>query len=311
MTRLIAIFAYWLGLDALFYWLNRRRKRIITFHNVLPDNMFREGVANGVSSRLSDFKKIVGMCKKRFQIDTDMFNARSLTITFDDGYHNQYEYAFKTLREMGVKAYVFVSGDTTNGALTIDKLLHWVSEAPIEYIPNGNRADYWEYETWPKFLKDSKSKGESVLDELNAIYPYEKVLALLPEDYKRERLTGISMDELKEMRASGWKIGWHTKSHYPLSKLMADEIRAELTPPEEMKDACFSYPYGELECVDAGVIEIAKSIGYPCAVSNMIEVGSVRNRYFLPRMALSSDKYLFHFELSGAKHFLKTRKLFA
>lgn len=311
MTRLVAIFAYWLGIDALFYWLNRKSKRIITFHNVLPDEMFREGVANGVSNRLSDFKKIVEMCKRRFSIDTDMFNARSLTITFDDGYHNQYEYAFKTLREIGVEAYVFVSGDTKNGSLTIDKLLHWVSEAPIEYIPNSNRAAYWEYEIWPKFLKDSKTKGGEVLRELDAIYPYEKVLASLPEDYKRERLTGISEDELNEMRVSGWKIGWHTKSHFPLSRLTADETRAELTPPKEMKDVCLSYPYGELDCVDAGVIEIAKSFGYPCAVSNMIGDGKLRDQYFLPRMALSADKYVFHFELSGAKHFLKKRKLLA
>lgn len=307
MTRIVAIFAYWLGLDALFYWLNRRRKRIIAFHNVLPDEMFREGVANGVSNRLSDFKKIVEMCKRRFPIDTAMFNARSLTITFDDGYHNQYEYAFKTLRELGVGAYVFVSGNTKNGALTIDKLLHWVSEAPIEYIPNGDRAAYWEYEIWPKFLKDSKTKGEEVLRELDSIYPYEKVLASLPEDYKRERLTGISEEEFKEMRANGWQIGWHTKSHYPLAKLSESQVRDELVSPKEFRSTCLSYPYGNPCEVGEKAIEISKEFGYPCAVANTNE--AVHGRYFLPRMALSSDKYLLHFELSGCKYFLKTRKL--
>ena len=307
MTRVVAIFAYWLGFDALFYWLNRKSKRIITFHNVFPDEMFREGVANGVSNRLSDFKKIVEMCKRRFPIDTDMFNARSLTITFDDGYHNQYEYAFKTLREMGVEAYVFVSADTKNGALTIDKLLHWVSEAPIEYIKGGDRLRMWCDEIWPKFLKDSKAKGEAVLCELDTIYPYEKVLASLSEDYKRERLIGISEDELNEMRVSGWKIGWHTRSHYPLAKLSESQVREELESPKEFRSICLSYPYGNPCEVGDDAIRIAREFEYPCAVANTNE--SEHGQYFLPRIALSADKYLLHFELSGCKYFIKHFRL--
>lgn len=43
----IAYAAYWTGIDALFYWLNRKAKRIVTFHNVLPQGLWRKDLANG------------------------------------------------------------------------------------------------------------------------------------------------------------------------------------------------------------------------------------------------------------------------
>ena len=40
VVEILAFLAFWLGIDAFFYWLNRRAKRIVTIHNVLPDLMF-------------------------------------------------------------------------------------------------------------------------------------------------------------------------------------------------------------------------------------------------------------------------------
>lgn len=119
MTKLVAIIAYWTGLDALFYWLNRKAKRIITFHNILRDEIWREGVANGVSNKLSDFERIVDECAKRFGFSTDLSDAKTLTITFDDGYRNQYTTAFRSLQKRAIPAYVFVSGDVRGGRYII------------------------------------------------------------------------------------------------------------------------------------------------------------------------------------------------
>lgn len=307
MTKLAAIIAYWCGLDSLFYWLNRNAKRIITFHNVLPDELFRSGVANGVSSSLTGFKAIISECGKRFKFSTELSDSKTLTITFDDGYRNQYTTAFKALREKGISAYLFVSGDIAKGGIIIDKLLHWVAEAPIDYIPNGDRVRYWCNEIWPAFAKDCKGRGANVLKMLDQKYPYNKVVQSLSKEYMSERMGAISDEELFEMRNAGWKIGWHTWSHYTLSKLSEEDIRYELESPQEYRSVCLSFPYGNPCEVGETAIRMAKDLGYPCALSNTNT--SMHSKYFLPRMALSSDRYLLHFELSGCKHFLKTRKL--
>lgn len=308
IVKMLALACYYCGADGFFYWLNRKSKRIVTFHNVLPDELFRPGLANGVSNRHSDFKLIVEECAKRYKFSTDLHDVTTLTITFDDGYRNQYTTAFKTLQKMGIPAYLFVSGDVARGdGLLIDKLLHWVAEAPIELIPNGNRRRYWCEVVRPALMNDGKAKGESVFKDLDAKYPYSKIIASLPQEYLRERMGKIGEEELAEMRLAGWRIGWHTKSHYPLSRLTEEEVRKELDSPPEFRSACLSYPYGNPCEVGDMAVKIAEELGYPCAVSNTNAAKYCR--YFLPRMSLTSDRYMLHFELSGCKYFLQHLKL--
>ena len=312
-SHIVAIAAYWTGVDALFYWLNRKAKRIVTFHNVLPKDLWVANQANYVSHNLDDFKKIVAMCAKKFRFSTDLFNPQTLTLTFDDGYHNQYEFAFKTLREKGVPAYVFVADETrTSGGrgLLVDRLLHWVSLAPIEVVPEGNRGGFWRKVIWPRFLSDRETHGEAIMKELNALYPYEKIEAMMSDAYRRERMGGISDAELGEMRAAGWKIGWHTRRHCPLVQFTGAALREELDAPPVFKNVCLSYPYGNPIEVGDEAIRVAEALGYPCAVSNCNDAALNRTSlFFLPRLAPGADKYDFHFEMSGAKFFLKFRRL--
>lgn len=310
-VHLLSVVCYWCGMDALFYALNRRAKRIITFHNVLLDELFRPGLANGVSNRLSEFKSIIRECRRRFPISNDLFDARTLTITFDDGYRNQYSTAFKYLREKDLPAILFVAGDLMpdrqgdggwSSCLNIDLLLHWVAEMPLEQIPGGNRLNYWMSTVWPAFVSHSPTlpSRRDLID----------IVSKLPSDYLCERLGSISAAELDEMRAAGWQIGWHTKSHVPLVSLAEDAVRGELMSPPAYRAVCLSYPFGNPEEVGPYAPEIAAKLGYPCAVSNTNMVpANVTSRYFLPRLALPADKYDLHFELSGLKFFLKNRRL--
>lgn len=316
LVHLLAVVCYFCGLDALFYALNRRAKRIVTFHNVLRDELFRPGLANGVSNRLSEFKRIVDECAKRFPISNDLFDPKTLTITFDDGYRNQYTTAFKYLREKGVPAILFMAGDlvpegekrgedaqaTMTTGLFIDLLLHWVAEVPQEQIPCGNRLAHWMTVVWPAFVaNDSTLPSREVLVD---------VASKLPTDYRRERLGTISAAELDEMRAAGWQIGWHTKRHVPLASLDEAGVRAELDSPPAYRSVCLSYPFGNPEEVGEVAVRVAEELGYPCAVSNTNTAPeNATSRYFLPRLALSADTYELHFELSGLKFFLQHRRL--
>ena len=353
VVEVVACLAYWLGIDALFYWLNRKAKRILTFHNVLPDELFRPRIANGVSNRLSDFERIIDECAKRFKFSTDLFDSTTLTVTFDDGYRNQYTTAFKALQKRGIPAYLFVAGDIgrverEEGAidnrvehvetcrergdgisrververlegLVVDLLTHWIDNVPAgRYVVEAvgavdinseSRMSVWSNVIWPMFMADAEHKGASVLKACDKAYPIEKILASLPEDYRKERFEGVTKDECEEMRNAGWKIGWHTLSHYPLAKLSEYDQHRELDSPPEFRNVCLSYPYGNPVEVGDAVMKIAEELGYPCAVSNTNEVEP--SQFFLPRMSVlpDKDKYRLHFQLSGLEYFLKHRRL--
>lgn len=305
-----ARFSAMFGVNVLFYKFNCRAKRILTFHNVLPDDLYVANVANGVSCSESAFRQTIRELKKRWKFSTDLFDPSSITITFDDGYLNQYDVAAKILCEEGdIPAIVFVAGDVLDGkVLTVDKLLHWASHVPQEVIASRgyvSRQELWEKEIWPRFNGDAATKGLGLFAELDGIYPFDEIMAELPSEYVRFRLTGISSSQLDDLRRRGWMVGWHTRSHYPLARLSLEEKRLEMAPPSEMRDVVFSFPYGEMQSVDEESVSLAKELGFPCAVSNTQTAGALHCRHFLPRTSVPADGLMRDFALSGAKHFLK------
>lgn len=335
MTLLIAKICYFLQLHRLAYFLNRNRKRIITFHNVLTDDVFINNVANGVSCSLSSFKTIIEEISRYFDFSLNLDDARTATITFDDGYRNQVEIAAPYLISKGISAYIFVSGqllppdeDVISGRnedarpLTIDLLLHWVAYAPNgEYalcitgekllfqLAEHNRQQIWSNVLWPAFMNDSGSKGVELLNILDSAYPVSAILQDLPEKYVAQRLGCVLVKQLDELRTKGWEIGWHTYSHYPLSKLTHEEKKWELIPDKRCSSKVLSFPYGGPQEVDKDCLEIAKSQNYSTAVSNVDMLTDLTGVWFRSRMTLSSNPILLHFELSGLKYLIKYRKL--
>ena len=312
-VRAVSILAYWLGLDALFYFLNRRAKRIVTFHNVIPDDLWVP-FPNLVSNKASEFAKIVGEVGRRFKFSADVLDPDTATLTFDDGYLNQYEVAGRMLMERGIPAVVFAAGDALaakepDGALVVDQLMHWLGLVPEDVIGAGGRLRHWMQTVRPRYAGDGKSRGRNALRELDSRYPMKDIWAKLPAEYLRLRLTGIPCEKLDDLRNHGWTIGWHSRTHYPLSSLGDDDIRSEIAPPDGFKGVVFSYPYGERLSVDERCVRIARESGYPCAVSNESGRSSLAGRFFLPRMSLHPDRYRLHFRLSGLEHFLKTGRL--
>ena len=129
--RILGFACYWGGVDTLFYWQNRGKIRTVTFHNVIPD-----GLCNGMKSLPVAFRASVF----RWMIhEACRFLGDSLTVTFDDGYLNQYEVAPNILSEEGIRtAIIFVAGDVLNAnghetALPPDRLNHEKIHYSAEY----------------------------------------------------------------------------------------------------------------------------------------------------------------------------------
>ena len=317
MLRFVAIIAYWTGLDCLFYWLNRRAKRIITFHNVMPDEL--QSIASiGVSESVTDFSVKLNEMAKHFSFSADLSDAKSVTITFDDGTINEYEVAGEILRARNIPAVLFVAGDiidaTPDKTLVTDKLLLWSKFAPDEVVEKvfGSkvaREVLWVKYVQPAYRRDWQNRGRNFLAELESVYSIKEIVKSLPQEWVRLRLSGVTQEQIETLRSRGWKIGWHTKSHYPLGMLDNDAKREELSSPPEYRSVVLSYPYGDIGSIGVESLKLAEKIGYPGAVSNDPNWSPYRGKYFAQRMALPADKYKLHFVLSGLKYFLKFRKL--
>lgn len=333
-TKAIAHICYYLQLHRLAYFINRKRKRVITFHNVLDDDIFIRNVANGVSNSFSSFKKIIDEIGNRFPFSLDLNDSDTVTITFDDGYNNQVAVAAPYLIQKGIPAYLFVSGQlisdrgATDTALTIDKLLHWVSYVPAgDYtlkvlnrevsfsIGENNRDSIWGDIFWPLYLEDT-AKGINLFNACDAVYSWSDLISTLDKKYVSQRLQGVNIAQLEELIRKGWQIGWHTASHFPIAKLTQKEKEAELTPPscqgvnyQYVNSNVISLPYGGPYDVDNEAIRIIQKLGFDAALSNVNIANDFSGKWYRARMALSDDKALLHFELSGLKHMLKYRKL--
>lgn len=323
IMEIVEHLAYWLGVDLFFYWLNRKANRVVAFHNVLPDECLMAKDRGGICFRASEFRAAIRELKKHFSFSVDQEDDSTLTLTFDDGYLNQYEMAAQILQEEGnIPAILFVSGSLIGSkgyenCLVIDKILQWQKLVPLETAEKlfgrsfGSRMELWSEALLPAFAADAEQKGRGLLASLEAVYAIDRSISERDPEFVRLRFDGVTSEQIADLRRRGWKVGYHTYSHYPVSRLPDEEARKELTPADpEMLKVPFAYPYGNEDFVSERDERIVESLGYPCAYSCGAEMtGRYGRRFFLCRMMPPIDKYRLHFELSGVRHFLKYKKL--
>jgi len=305
IVRFMMLCCYYLKVDSLFYYLNRHAKRVITFHNVMPEDK-------------EAFRRTIREISRRFRFSSDVNDVNTATITFDDGYCNQYEIAAEVLREEGnIPGILFgnakaLPAKVPGEALPIDQIGFWLRQVPVEVLQKetgySDPREAWIYCVKTRFRSDVDHLGRSVLEHLNSVYPIYKLFEKCDPEWLRLRFTGISESQLDDLRSRGWIIGWHTLNHFPLSCIRDEGVlTAELTPTDVFKNLPTAYPFGLCEDFNETVKKVASKSSFACAFANYDLKDS--DNWARRRFTQMDDKYRIHFELSGAKYFFKYRKL--
>ena len=239
---------------------------------------------------------------------------KSLLLTFDDGYIDNYTYVLPLLEEYGMQGSFFIPGKTVkeHKLLDVNKVHYVLASADIKYIVKdlkdsmdyyrGSEYDYPETEAlWKDYALKSR------FDDRGTVFVKKMLQAVLPEKLRNEisselfkKYVGISEskiayelymseDQLRTLKRHGMYIGIHGYDHYWLSNLpkkkMQEDIEKALLVMDEYIDRgqwVMNYPYGDY---NENVIEFVESKGACLGLTTQVKTYDINidSRFEIPR----------------------------
>jgi peptidoglycan/xylan/chitin deacetylase (PgdA/CDA1 family) len=317
--------------------LHQGKVLILSYHRVLPEEELRKGYVQPGMYVLPDaFESHIQFLKKYYRILAfeellDLWsrktwhpNERYCLITFDDGWLDNYTYAFPILKKYGVPATIFLSTDFigTSRWFWSDQvsylLWHYFSaEMTIEEKKAGSpilRKYPWMngihlgriHERIDSIIEKCKELSREEVHEV-----IEKTVQVLDFDVPDERMF-LDWEEIGEMSRHGIAFGSHSCTHRILTKLSPREVRWELeasfhTIRENKVNSVpvFCYPNGNH---NPDIAKQVKAAGYRAAVSARFgfEERFPPDPFVLKRVGIHQDISatvpLFAFHISGFNH---------
>ena len=266
------------------------RLLVVSYHRVgeLAGNQLDDAT---FSATADEFREQVQYMKRWFAVppphevldslERGSFADPTLLVTFDDGYRDNYDVAFPTLRDCGVPACFFV----VTGLLDAPRLPWWDRVAYSIKNMNGAvlRLDYPERlvldlrqvsrarATWRilRACKDATSFDESCLfDELTT-----RTGVTVDVD-SLARTLFMSWNSVRDMARAGMTIGSHTATHPILASLSEAAQRRELRESRErigdmvgLQPEMLAYPVGGPGAFADVTRRLAREVGYRAAFS--------------------------------------------
>ncbi len=330
MKRLTLFLLWVTGAFWISEYLQRRRLVVVTYHRVIPrscagnekrppNTLFTDEFERQIAFLASRFRVLAG-AQLRGVIEGSIRAPRyPLAITFDDGYENNYLYAWPILERYGLKAVFFVTTGfvgRTAPSFWFDRLDRLTSS--VSWAEIGKYIDRWmgsasisSPSSIRRYFKSLPSGRQSeILDEL------EQAFGCTKESKEDQCIYGsMSWDQVRELVLAGNTIGSHTTSHQILAAVSPREVEGELGRSKERIEAetgescwCFAYPNGargDFRESDALALEKA---GYECAFTQVSgALDASRSMYELPRVPIPDrgDMAVFRFHVSGLQRTLR------
>lgn len=261
---------------------------IHSYHRVGPNN--NAWLYPPTSS--SDFDKQMKYLKKTSKIiplsklaeliqEGKPLEEKIAVVTLDDGYKDNYLYAFPIFKKYNIPATIFlVTGHIDTGNLFwFDKVKYQIFNTKLKRFELEGFGDFslnsiddrlkLFFIISNKLKKISDEKKNDLLEKLVNIFNVD-----VPHDLGRD--VYLSWAEVKEMSEGGVEFGAHTVNHPILTRISLDQANFEIL--QSKKDIekrlnksvnTFSYPNGTIEDFNKEIIEIVKNSGYSCAVTGI------------------------------------------
>ena len=201
---------------------------------------------------------------------------KAVVITFDDGYKDNYLYAYPVLKKYHIPATIFL----TTGHIGTGKLFWWdkvnyvIQHTAVSQLDLAELGSYSLQSELVKFhVSFIITERLKELPDEEKNFLIEKLLSTsgvnIPADLGKEFM--LSWDEVKEMNNDGIAFGAHSVNHPILTRLPLEHAKREII--QSKKDieeklgrpvTAFSYPNGEF---NPELVKFIKESGFTCAVS--------------------------------------------
>ena len=308
-----------------FPFIQKRRSRnlqILAYHRVNEEgDPFFPALAPAVFQQhmeyLASHFRVLPLVEAVTRLQTGDIPDNAVVVTFDDGYRDNYQYAFPILQQLSIPATIFLS-TAVIGAETVlwhDRVFSAFREtnAPVLQGYGGNTAIY------PlRTLAEKLAAQQAVLQFLRLLDDVEReqwiqvlTTALAVNDRREVPGLMLSWEEIHSMNCAGVDFGSHTLSHPILAKLPAkrvlEEIRESRTEIEQRLGKpvqTFAYPNGGRMDFDEFTKQAVREAGYLCAVTTLFGTNTVGSDLFelrrggpweehLPTFAMKLNWYKF------------------
>lgn len=226
---------------------------------------------------------------------------KAVVITFDDGYKDNYEYAYPVLKKYDIPATIFL----TTGPIEQKKLYWWDEINYALFNTDLKSMDITNIGTFKLISEIDKSKAAyNIVEKLKTIQNDKKMSITeniinlsgvnIPEKLGKKHI--LSWNEIKKMDKNGIDFGAHTVNHPILTNITLDEAKWEIEGSKylieetlERKINSFAYPNGKNNDFNEDILSLVKKSGFNCSVS------------FLPGLIKNSVKELYQLNRSSGE----------
>lgn len=300
---------YHLKLQHLFN-TNGNKRLVVNYHGVIENRNLKY---NGRHFSKSVFEKHLLYYKKNFHVVTlaDIFSMyrenivpskKTIAITFDDGFENNFNVAFPLLKKYNLPATFFVSGvcvENNNPILwpeIVNILGYFEKKIVVRSQVFVKDKDYNLINldknlTLYDFIKQHTAKDRDIIieDILNKYNLNHALNQVEPDIWKL-----LKVEQIKELAESGLiEIASHGYLHYNLANLTEEEAYNDLKRSKDVLENLIRTKIESIAFPDSSyndkVKSICLSLGYQnmCAVTYQ-NVGDDKDKNLLPRHGLSA-----------------------
>jgi peptidoglycan/xylan/chitin deacetylase (PgdA/CDA1 family) len=293
---------------------------ILMYHRVLPEkDLIRFYTQPGMHVLESVFLMQMNFFQQNFNVLSldDLLhywatggldnNQRYCVITFDDGWLDNYLYAYPILKEKGIPATIFLptSFIGTDQWFWPDRLSYLLKNYHSNKLPQEKREAIQGLVR--NYLASEPAGTTTCLDEIDPLIELFKRLpakmiesfireasSLLEAEVPHDRLL-LDWNEVQEMSGDGISFGAHSASHQILTNLSLENACSEIEEPLKVLQAqnislspVFCYPNGNY---NRDIAECVKACGYKAAVSTHFghESRFPEDPYSLKRIGMHND----------------------